>query len=82
MLLLNISCHWQGERLNTNTIDLDFYFIFFKYFFGLIDRTAEDMTGNRERDGEWHAAKGPGRELNPGPLQSLGAKRSPALGYF
>ena len=33
--------------------------IFLAFFNGFIDRAAEVMTGNRERAGEWHAAKGP-----------------------
>ena len=35
------------------------------YFFGFIDRTVEDMTGNRSRE----RGSGTGQESNPGPLQ-------------
>ena len=42
-------------------------------FYGFIDRTAEDMTGNRDRErGSDTQQRDPGWELNPGPLQRLG----------
>ena len=41
--------------------------LIFFFFYGFIDRLAENMTGNREREGgEWHAAKGPGPGVEPG----------------
>ena len=43
-----------------------FFYILFLAFHGFIDRQAEDMTGKREREGEWHAAKGPGPGVEPG----------------
>ena len=46
--------------------DGDVLFSFYKNFFGFIDSTAEDTTGNREREGERHVAKGPGPGVEPG----------------
>ena len=46
---------------------------FFLSFCGFIDRTVEDTTLNRERErGSDMQQRDPGRESNPGPLQSLG----------
>ena len=51
------------------------FFFFFKVFFwpflSLLIVQLKSVTGNRVREGEWHAAKGPGPGSNPGPLQSL-----------
>ena len=45
-------------------------FFVFVFAFGFIDRTVEDVTGNRmsEREGEWHTTKGPRPGLEPGAL--------------
>ena len=61
-------------------------------FYGFIDRTAEDMTGNKEREGGSDTQqRDPCRKSNPGPLQSLGtwdahsthwAKRRPTRSSF
>ena len=49
-----------------------YYYLFFLAFYGFIDSTAEDMTGNRERErGSDTQQRDPGRESNPGLLQSL-----------
>ena len=49
------------------------YFFFLAFFYGFIDRAAEDRTGNRERErGSDTQQRDPGREPNPGPLQSPG----------
>ena len=50
---------------------LFFLYIFFLAFYGFIDRSAEDMTGNRERERE-RGSDTQQRDSNPGPLQSLG----------
>ena len=48
-------------------------FYFLGFFYGFIDRTAEDMTGNRERErGSDTQQRDQGWKSNPGPLQSLG----------
>ena len=51
--------------LNEQRLDISF-FTYFLAFYGFIDSTAEDMTGNREREGKWRAAKGPGPGVEPG----------------
>ena len=52
---------------------INFIFLFLGLFYGFIDSTAEDMTGNRERKrgGSDTQQRDLSRESNPGPLQSL-----------
>ena len=55
---------------NPDTHSLTPVFFFFKYFFGLfwlyLIVQLKSWTGNRVREGEGHAAKGPGPGVEPG----------------
>ena len=66
---------YSGQRDKGQLCIRGISWVFFLIFFwpSAVDRTAEDMTGNREREGgsDMHQ-RDPGRESNPGPLQSLG----------
>ena len=42
------------------------FFFFFPAFSGLLTVQLKSVTGNRVREGEWHAAKGPGPGVEPG----------------
>ena len=43
-----------------------FNYIFFGLFLALLTGQLKSVTGNRVREGEWHAAKGPGPGVEPG----------------
>ena len=59
------------------------FFFFLKYFFGLFrlywQSSWRVWTGSRVRDGEWHAAKGPGPGVEPGSAAEPSAHGSRAL---
>ena len=78
----------QCSSLSTFTLNQTFLFQlqqqcdwldFLLAFHGFIDSTAEEVIGNREREREWHAAKGPGPRVEPG---SAAARTKPLhMGY-
>ena len=52
---------------------MSFFLNIYLAVYGFIDRSAEDMIGNRERErGSDTQQRDPGLESNPGLLQSLG----------
>ena len=68
----------QGDEVPTSYLSFNsddpiiYLFTIFWPFHGFIDSTAEAMTGNRVRGrGSDTQQRDPGRESNPGPLQSL-----------
>ena len=42
----------SSERLSFHSFFFFIYIYIYLAFYGFIDRSAEDMTGNREREGE------------------------------
>ena len=81
---------WQFRQAPTYA-DYQVPQTFFLAFPGFIDRNAEECDRKQGREGSDTQQGDPGRESNPGPLQSLGtwvahatnrAKRRPSSNFF
>ena len=65
--LLTLSC-WDQVRVSSDHLIIQFnkIFFFFFYFLAFYDSTAEEGDRKQvEREGEWHAAKGPRPGVEP-----------------